>query len=176
MPELTLESLPESVRAFFDSLPEGNGETVLVRGGRAVFHIVPHHVMPAAPPDRTIPPRTWQGGKNQEHLDYLKRMVESEVLDPRLGELARAVWDAVSSEFGGRLPVPAAAAFPGGPVEYHWEFGPHQLTIEVPANEPCHWFYRNKATGGTWGIEAPITDGVPPQFLAYLQHLLPSAG
>jgi hypothetical protein len=114
--------------------------------------------------------------KIHEHLAYLKRMVIDGVIDAGLANVARTVWYATWVETGGDLPVPAAAAFPGGPVEYHWEFGPHQLSIEIPADEPCHWFYRNKATGGTWGVEAPIIDGVPPQFLAYLQRLLPSAG
>lgn len=41
MPELILETLAEPVQAFFDSLPEGNGETVLVKGGRVVFRIQP---------------------------------------------------------------------------------------------------------------------------------------
>jgi hypothetical protein len=41
MTELTLESLAAPVRAFFESLPKGNGETVLVDRGRAVFRIQP---------------------------------------------------------------------------------------------------------------------------------------
>jgi hypothetical protein len=162
MSELTLDSLAPPVRAFFDSLPKGNGETVLTDGGREVFRIRPT----ATPEDPRV----------KEHLAYLKRMVDERVIEFRLGEVAGAVWNAVHAGTGGGLPVPAAAAFPGGPVEYHWEVGPHQLSVEIPADESCHWFYRNKVTGGTWGTEAPITDGIPPQFLAYLQHLLSSAG
>ena len=162
MPELTLESLAEPVRAFFDALPKGDGETVLTDGGWEVFRI-----RPAATPDD---PRV------NEHLAYLRRMADEKVIDPKLANLARTVWYAAWVETGRRLRVPAAAAFPGGPVEYHWEYGPHQLSVEIPADEPCHWFYRDKSTGGTWGTEAPITDGVPPQFLAYLERLLPSAG
>lgn len=164
MPELTLESLAPPVRAFFHSLPKSNGETVLVEGGRAVFRIQPTtDAVPDAP-------------KVQEHLAYLKRMADEKVIDPKLANVARTVWYAVWVETGGRLPVPAASALPDGPVEYHWESTPHQLSIEILADEPCHWFYRDKTTGESWGVEAPITDGVPAPFLAYLQRLLPSAG
>ena len=93
-------------------------------------------------------------------------MADEQVIDTKLANVARMVWYALWVETGGALPVPAAAACPGGPVEYHWEFGPHQLSVEIPADEPCHWFYRNTATGGTWGTESPIINGIPPQWLA----------
>lgn len=97
--------------------------------------------------------------KNAEHLAYLKRMVAEGVVTPELARRAKAIWIVASITAGNELPIPAAAAFTGGPIEYHWEEGAHQLSVEIPATGPCHWFYRNKATGEVWGEEA---DGLAP--------------
>ena len=132
-----------------------------------------HATMRRGKPERVV---TALDPKVREHFAYLKRMVDESVIDRKLANLARIVWYATWVETGGVLPVPAAAARPGGPVEYHWEAGPHQLSVEILADKPCHWFYRNKSTGAIWGAESPITDGVPERFVSYLQRFLASAG
>jgi hypothetical protein len=88
---------------------------------------------------------------------------------------AKTVWWVARVEAGGALPVPAAAAFPGGPVEYHWSAGPHQLSAEIPADGPCHWTYRNKDTGELWGAEVPSDDGLPARLARVLARVAGSS-
>jgi len=57
--------------------------------------------------------------KEREHIDYLKRMAAEGVVPPALATKAKAVWWVARASADDALPVPAAAAFPGGPVEYH---------------------------------------------------------
>jgi len=117
---------------------------------------------------RSLAPRSEQEQAEQaridEHLAYLKRMAADGVVAPELAARARVVWWVAWISAGGRLPVPAAATFSGGPVEYHWTVGPHQLSAEVPATGLCHWFYRNTTTGEVWGAEVPADDGFPPRW------------
>jgi hypothetical protein len=111
--------------------------------------------------------------KNAEHIAYLARMAAEKVVPPELARRAKAIWIVASITAGNELPIPAAAAFTGGPIEYHWEEGPHQLSVEIPATGPCHWFYRNKSTGEVWGEGA---DGLTPPRRAerYLERLVAS--
>lgn len=111
--------------------------------------------------------------KDAEHRAYLKRMATEKVVPPELARRAVLIWFVISVTTHNELPIPAAAAFTGGPIEYHWDEGPHQLSVEIPATGPCHWFYRNKATGEVWGEEA---DGLAPPTRAerYLERLVAS--
>lgn len=110
----------------------------------------------------------------REHLDYLRRMTDAGVIPKELANKARAVWLVTRVYTGGKLTVPAAAAFTGGPVEYAWEAGPHQLSTEIPADGPCHWFYRHRETGETWGAAVPADEGFPPPLVQYLYRLTSS--
>lgn len=150
--------------------------SVLTRSRRSEF--------PAAPwRDRFAPARRYERldapvdsarrAKNAEHIAYLARMAAEGVVPLDLARRAKAIWIVASITAGDELPVPAAAAFTGGPIEYHWDEGPHQLSVEIPATGPCHWFYRNKNTGEVWGEEA---NGLAPPTRAerYLERLVAS--
>lgn len=110
----------------------------------------------------------------REHISYLTRMAAEGVLSPKLATKAKTVWRVAEVSAGGSLPVPAAAAFSGGPVEYHWSVGPHQLSAEIPAEGPCHWTYRNIKTGELWGVET-ADDGFPPQLNRALTRIAESS-
>jgi hypothetical protein len=112
--------------------------------------------------------------KIAEHLTYLRRMVAEGVISSELALNAKIVWIVAGITTGDRLPVPAAAAFPGGPIEYHWAVGPHQLSAEIPAEGPCLWTYRNKVTGELWGRETPTDDELPPRLVDYLTRIAAS--
>jgi hypothetical protein len=114
--------------------------------------------------------------KIAEHLAYLKRMAAEGVLSSELAFKAKIVWSVAWIETGDRLPIPAAAAMPNGPIEYHWAVGPHQLSVEIPAEGPCHWTYRHKVTGELWGTETATDDGLPPRLIEYLTRIVKSNG
>lgn len=113
--------------------------------------------------------------RSREHIDYLKRMAAEGVVPPALATKAKAVWWVAQVSAGSSLPVPAAAAFSGGPVEYHWSLGPHQLSAEIPSNGPCHWTYRNGATGELWGVETLADEGLPPRLIQALNRISASS-
>jgi hypothetical protein len=110
--------------------------------------------------------------KVREHLDYLRRMTTEGVVSPALATKAKAVWWIAQVSVGGDLPVPAAAAFSGGPVEYHWSVGPHQLSVEIPAEGLCHWTYRNRDTSELWGIETIMEDELPSRLIRALTRIM----
>ncbi len=85
MPELTLESLAEPVRAFFESLPKGNGETVLVKGGRTVFRIQPASHDPAG---------EWTDAKNARRFALIDRELDGTISADEASEL-----EAIQTEF-----------------------------------------------------------------------------
>jgi hypothetical protein len=113
--------------------------------------------------------------KVAEHLSYLQRMSSNGVVSADHAARAVQTWKAARAATSATLPVPAAAAFQGGPIEYHWEVGPHQMSAEIPADGPCHWFYRNKDTGETWGAENPADDGLSPRLTHYLTRIAASS-
>jgi hypothetical protein len=113
--------------------------------------------------------------KIREHLDYLKDMAARGVVPSELAKRARVVWFVVGVETEGRMPVPAAAAFPGGPIEYHWSVDLHRMSVEIPADGLCHWFYKNTETGEVWGREVPFDDGLPGLLQQYLNRVIASA-
>ena len=106
-------------------------------------------------------------------MGYLTRMADEGVVSPALAWKAKAVWMVAQISAGSLLPVPAAAAFSGGPVEYHWSVGPHQLSAEIPAEGPCHWTYRNVKTCELWGVETE-DDGPPPRLVSALTRIAQS--
>ena len=112
---------------------------------------------------------------SREHIDYLKRMAAEGVVPPALATKAKVVWWVAQGSAGSSLPVPAAAAFPGGPVEYHWSVGPHQLSAEIPSKGPCHWTYRNSGTGELWGLETLSEEGLPPRLIKALCRIATSS-
>ena len=110
----------------------------------------------------------------KEHLAYLERMAANGVVPASLVAKAREVWWLAWNSTSGLLPIPAAAAFSGGPFEYHWAVGPHRVSVEIPTDGPCHWFYRNTSTEEIMGSDLPSEDGLPPQFEEYLHRLVAS--
>ncbi|MBP3958624.1 hypothetical protein J8F10_25535 [Gemmata sp. G18] len=113
-------------------------------------------------------------GKIDEHLAYLKRMATDAVVSPALAHRAKVVWHVAWISLEGALPVPAAAAITDGPVEYFWEIGAHQMSVEIPVEGACHWFYRNKTTGEVWGGDNPTDDVLPLRIVRYLERLVAS--
>ena len=99
--------------------------------------------------------------KIQEHLAYLRRLAVEGIVPGNLANKARVVWYLVLFSTPEHLPVPAASAFQGGPIEYHWSAGPHQLLVEIPPDGLCHWTYKNKTSGELWGVETPADDKLP---------------
>jgi len=97
------------------------------------------------------------------------------VLLSSLATKAKTVWWVAQASAGSALPVPAAAAFSGGPVEYHWAAGPHQLSAEIPADGPCHWTYRNGNTGELWGVETAVDEGLPHRLIRALTRIAASS-
>ena len=85
MPELTLESLAPPVRAFFESLPNTNGETVLIAGGRAVFCIRPAETAPAG---------EWSDAKNARRFALIDRELDGTISADEASEL-----EAIQTEF-----------------------------------------------------------------------------
>ena len=112
--------------------------------------------------------------RTREHLDYLTRMAVEGVVPPNLVTKAKAVWKVARISVGSLLPIPAAAAFLGGPVEYHWSVGPHQLSAEIPADGLCHWTYRNGNTGELWGEET-ADEGLPSRLIRALARIAESS-
>ena len=112
--------------------------------------------------------------KIEEHLAYLRRMAAENVVDLRLADRARTVWQLAWFEMNQTLPVPAAAAFTGGPIEYHWERETHRASVEIPLDGPCHWFYRNTLTNEVFGVDVPVEKGLPKLLRKYLARLTPS--
>ena len=109
-----------------------------------------------------------------EHLAYLKQMADDGVVSPGLAQKAKLVWHAAWNSVEDRLPVPAGAAFPNGPIEFHWAIGPYQLSAEISADGPCHWTYRNKITTELWGEETAVDDGLPSRLVEYLTRIAAS--
>ncbi len=112
--------------------------------------------------------------KIEEHLAYLRRMADENVVDRHLADKAIQVWSVAWFEMNQTLPVPAAAAFTGGPIEYHWERETHRASVEIPLDGPCHWFYRNTLTNEVFGVEVPVENGLPTLLRKYLARLIPS--
>ena len=112
--------------------------------------------------------------KIEEHLAYLRRMADENVVDRLLADKARTVWQVAWLELDQTLPVPAAAAFTGGPIEYHWERETHRASVEISPEGPCHWFYRNTLTNEVFGVEVPVDKGLPTLLRKYLARLMPS--
>ena len=112
--------------------------------------------------------------KIEEHLAYLRRMAAENVVDLRLADRARTVWQLAWFEMNQTLPVPAAAAFTGGPIEYHWERETHRASVEIPLDGPCHWFYRNTLTNEVFGVDVLVDKGLPTLLRKYLARLTPS--
>lgn len=112
--------------------------------------------------------------KLKEHFAYLARMAAEGVVPLALARRAKVVWLLASATAGDGLPIPAAVAFTGGPIEYHWEGGAHQISVEIPSEGPCHWFYRNRTTGEIWGADVPPQAELPAQLAHYLGRLVAS--
>ncbi len=107
--------------------------------------------------------------KIEEHLAYLRRMAAENVVDRHLADKAIQVWSVAWFDMDKTLPVPAAAAaFTGGPIEYHWERETHRASVEIPLDGPCHWFYRNTLTIEVFGVDVPVEKGLPTQLRKYL--------
>ena len=120
------------------------------------------------------PAETDATARVREHISYLTRMAVEGVVSASLARKAKAVWLVAQVSVGGSLPVPAAVAFSGGPVEYHWTVGSHQLSAEIPADGPCHWTYRNVKTCELWGVETE-DDGPPPRLISALTRIAESS-
>lgn len=118
-----------------------------------------------------IPEAKRAAGAVVEHLEYLRRLTADRIISTELADKARSVWPGATEG----LPVPAATARPGGPIEYYWDAGPHQLVAEIPAVGPCHWTYRNRATGEVRGIEAPAHVGWPMELKSILERFVAQA-
>ena len=101
-------------------------------------------------------------------------MADENVVDRRLAYKARTVWNVAWYEMDQALPVPAAAAFTGGLIEFHWERETHWASVEIPLDGPCHWFYRNTQTNEVFGVEVPVDKGLPTLLRNYLARLTPS--
>lgn len=101
-------------------------------------------------------------------------MADENVVDLRLADRAKTVWQVAWFEMDQTLPVPAAAAFTGGPIEYHWERETHRASVEIPLDGPCHWFYHNTLTNEVFGVDVPVEKGLPTQLRKYLARLIPS--
>lgn len=110
--------------------------------------------------------------KDRAHLEYLNRLAADGVVPKSLATVARTVWWLARLSAGSRLPVPAASTFAGGPVEYLWSNGPHQLSVEIPANGACHWTYRNSRTGELWGVEIMLAEGLSPRIERALARIV----
>ncbi|MGL4420081.1 MAG: hypothetical protein ACRCZF_05405, partial [Gemmataceae bacterium] len=115
----------------------------LREGTKAGFQLQPQFDRTAGENDAVL--------RSREHIDYLNRIAAEGVVPSALATKAKAVWWVAKALTDSALPIPAAAAISGGPVEYHWSAGPHQLVSEIPADGPCHWTYRNSRTGELWG-------------------------
>lgn len=85
MPELTLESLAEPVREFFRSLPTGNGDTLVIRDGRAVFRIQPGIDDPTG---------EWTDAKNARRFVLIDREIDGTLSADESAEL-----EALQQEF-----------------------------------------------------------------------------
>jgi hypothetical protein len=48
------------------------------------------------------------------------------------------------------------------------------MSAGIPADGPCHWFYRNKSTGQTWGAELPEDAALPNQLVHFLARVAES--
>ena len=110
-------------------------------------------------------------GKVHEHLTYLRRLADQGVVSADLANKARIVWYLVWFSTPKHLPVPAASALQGGPIEYHWSAGPHQLLLEIPSDGLCHWTYTNKTTGELWGVETPADEKLPNRLERILSQI-----
>lgn len=70
MPELTLDSLAEPVQAFFRSLPAGNGDTLVIRDGRAVYRVQPGIDDPTG---------EWTDAKNARRFELIDREIDGTI-------------------------------------------------------------------------------------------------
>ena len=80
-----------------------------------------------------------------EQDQYFRRLVSTGVIPRSLADTALACWHDLQSAIPG-LPVPAESARDGGPVNMHWRAGRHELSVEIPTNEPPSWTYRDRQT------------------------------
>ena len=84
--------------------------------------------------------------KIEEHLAYLRRMADENVVDRRLASKARTVWYVAWYEMDQALPVPAAATFMGGPIEFHWEQETHRADATAIRRPPCPTLWKRIKT------------------------------
>ena len=110
----------------------------------------------------------------EEHLAYLKRMASDGVVRQDHAHRARTVWLVAWFTVGGKLPVPAASAVEKALIEYFWERDSHQLSVIIPGDGDCQWFYRNNATGEICGDDFPVDHELPVRLVGYLERLVQS--
>lgn len=106
--------------------------------------------------------------KHQEHLDYLDQISQGNdlVVNTTTANLARSVWMEILCVSNNRMPVPAACTGPDGQILYAWDKGRHHLEVEIFADQPAEFFYRDSDTGELWGEDHAITGGPLPSEVA----------
>jgi hypothetical protein len=99
---------------------------------------------------------------HEKYLREVSSMGELSPITPETALVARRAWRAILEASRFRMPVPAACTGPDGQMFYSWDRDRHHLELEITADRPSEFFYRDRETDELWGedynIGEPVSD------------------
>ncbi len=117
------------------------------------------------------------GEKVQEHLKYLRHISDpngERLVSAATAARARITWQFAWMAAGPNLPVPAAGVGPDGQILYSWNYNEHHLEVEIFADQPAEWFYRNRKTGEVLEFDQNPGSALSPELINKLNLVLSS--
>lgn len=94
--------------------------------------------------------------RDQKLCSYINNTCEAGKISPETAARAGDIWKLLGEAMHGTLPVPDVSPGPEGQLLFLWDKGEHHLELEVFADAPAEFFYRNRVSGVLWGADYPI--------------------
>jgi hypothetical protein len=112
--------------------------------------------------------------RNRKLIAYLNDCARRGAIPQGMAARAWWIWSQIAASMSFVVPVPNAS--PGGEQQilYSWDRDNHHLECEVFPDGRVEWFYRDRATGALWDLDATDSYPVPPE--AQERLLLLAAG
>ncbi len=116
--------------------------------------------------------------RGQRLSDYLREMRREGNIDVDMVALSWRAWNMLHAATSNKLPVPDACPGPDGHMLYTWDLREHHLELEMYANNPAEFFYRNRLSGNLWEFDLDIRnldreDPIPQEVLQKLSLVFP---
>jgi hypothetical protein len=90
----------------------------------------------------------------------------------RIADLAWQAWCSIVANTHELMPVPFAGIGPDGAILFTWDNNENHLELEIFADAPAEFFYRNRRTNEAWECEYVIGGEIPREAIKKISLFL----